>query len=318
MNALCQRIKAQIKKHHSLYLLIYHIKIYGLYLINRLSHYQLEKRRFYRKLGYHLNLKNPKSYNEKIVWKKIYDRNPLLPVTADKYQVRSYIKEVLGEEQANEILIPLLYVTDKPEIIPFEKLPPVFIIKPNHASGRYIIMENGNFNKEEIIVTCKKWLVNPFGLDRLEWAYLPIKRKIVIEELLSEDNGRLLKEYLFYMFNGKCKFVQVRLDRINYYDSYSLSFFDEKLNFLPVKIPNFRLGEKIEKPKNYYKMLELAEKLAEPFDHVRMDFYNLNGKIFFGEFTHYTASGMGKYEPKSFCYELGKHWKIEPGYWENK
>ena len=267
-------------------------------------------------MGFPLNLKNPKSYNEKLVWKKIHDRNPLLPVTADKYEVRSYIKERLGEEQANKLLIPLLYVTDKPETIPFEKLPSAFIVKPNHASGRYIIIEDGKFNKEEIIDTCKKWLVTPYGLDRLEWAYQSIKRKVVIEELLREDEGGLLKEFLFLMFHGKCKLVQVRFDNINHYDSYSLGFFDEKLNFLPVKLANVPQIPSFKKPENYEIMLKLAERLAEPFDHVRMDFYNLNGKIYFGEFAHYTASGVGKWEPSSFTFELGKHWKIKPQYWK--
>jgi len=112
MSTFYRKTKELIKNHDSLFLALYHIRAYAFYFLNRISNYQVEKRTFYRKLGYSLNLKNPQSFNEKIVWKKIYDRNPLLPITADKVQVRSYIKEVLGEEQAQEILIPLLYVTD--------------------------------------------------------------------------------------------------------------------------------------------------------------------------------------------------------------
>ncbi|MCJ7657240.1 MAG: hypothetical protein MUO55_05620, partial [Candidatus Atribacteria bacterium] len=267
----------------------------------------------YKEVGYKLNLKNPKSYNEKIVWKKINDRNPLLPITADKYKVRSYIKKVLGEEKVKEILIPLLYVTDQPETIPFERLPSAFIVKPNHASGLIIIVENGHFNKKEIIKTCRRWLKTTYGLEKLEWAYQPIKRKIIIEKLLRDDDGNIPNDFMFYMFHGKCKLVLVDFDRMN---NPSGSYFDKKWDFISVKKPHVLQGPIIQKPKNYEIMLELAEKLAEAFDFVRIDFYNLNGKIYIGELTHYPTSGTTKFEPQSFDFKLGKYWKIKPKYWK--
>ena len=314
MNKIYQKIKEKIKENYFLFAILINMKAYFFYFLNKVYGYHYVKVKFYKKIGYPLNLKCPRSFNEKIAWKKIHDRNPLLPVTADKYQVRSYIKEILGEDKAKELLIPLLYVTDKPETIPFSKLPPAFIVKPNHASGRYIIVEDGKFNKEEIIDACRRWLMTPYGLDKLEWAYKPIKkRKILVEKLLREEKINILKEFNFHMFHGKCKLVNVLFDKMN---NLSVSCFDEKWYFLPVKIPRRPQGPKIQKPKNYEIMLELAEKLAKPFDHVRVDLYNLNGKIYFGELTHYTASGVWKYEPSSFAFELGKHWKVEPQYWK--
>jgi len=315
MNKIYQKTKENIKNNNFLFIVLIAIRAYGIYFLNKICNYQLEKIRFYKHLRYHLNLKNPKSINEKIVWKKIYDRNPLLPVTADKYEVRSYIKEVLGEEKAREILVPLLYVTDKPETIPFERLPSAFMVKPNHASGPKIMVENGHYNKKKIIKTCRRWLKTPYGLEKLEWAYQPIKRKIIIEKLLHEDDGKIPKDFNFHMFHGKCKLIRVVFDRMN---NRSVSSFDEKWNFLSVKKPNRLQGPKIQKPNNYEIMLELAEKLSKPFDYVRVDFYNINGKIYFGELTHYPGSGMGKFEPSSFAFELGKYWKIEPEYWQNK
>jgi hypothetical protein len=297
-----------------LFIILIAIRAYGIYFLNKISNYKLEKIRFYKKVGYQLNLKNPKSFNEKIIWKKINDRNPLLPMTTDKYAVRSYIKKVLGEEKAKEILIPLLYVTDQPETIPFERLPSAFIVKPNHTSGDKIIVENDHFNKKEIIKTCRRWLKTPYGLEKLEWAYQPIKRKIIIEKLLLDDDGKIPKDFKFNMFHGKCKLVLVMFDRMNH---PSISTFDEEWNFLSVKIPYLQ-GPKIKKPKNYEIMLALAEKLSKPFDYVRVDLYSSNGKIYFGELTHYPVSGIGIVEPSSFAFELGKHWKIEPGYWKNK
>ena len=315
MNTIYQKTKENIKNNNFLFIVLITIRAYSIYFLNKISNYQLEKIRFYKELGYQLNLKDPKSINEKIVWKKINDRNPLLPMTADKYKVRSYIKEVLGEEKAKEILIPLLYVTDKPETIPFERLPSAFIVKPNHASGKKIIVKNDPFDKKEMIKTCQRWLKIPYGLEKLEWANQAIKRKIIIEKLLLGDDGKIAKDFKFNMFHGKCKLVSVTFDRMN---QSSMSFFDEEWNFLSVKIPSIFQGPKIQKPKNYQIMLELAEKLSKPFDHVRVDLYNLNGKIYFGELTHYSTSGMMKFEPSPFTFELGKNWKVEPQYWINK
>ncbi|MBN2396608.1 MAG: hypothetical protein JXC36_09160, partial [Candidatus Atribacteria bacterium] len=198
---------------------------------------------------------------------------------------------------------------------PFERLPSAFMVKPNHASGSHIIVENGHFNKKEMIKICQRWLKTPYGLEKLEWAYQPIKRKIIIEKLLLDDDGKIAKDFNFHMFHGKCKLVRVIFDRINH---LSISTFDEKWNFLSVKKPDRLQGPKIKKPKYYEIMLELAEKLSKPFDFVRVDLYNVKGKIYFGELTHYTASGTGKSEPSSFAFELGKYWKIEPGYWRKK
>jgi hypothetical protein len=315
MNKIYQKTKAKIKHHHFLFTIFVTIRAYGIYFLNKISHYQLEKIRFYKALGYPLNLQNPTSFNEKIFWKKIYDRNPLLPIAADKYQVRSYLKEVLGVEKAEEILIPLLYVTDQPETIPFEIFPHDFIIKPNHASGKIIIVENGHYNKEEIIKTCKRWLKTPYGPEKLEWAYQLSKRKIIIEKLLYDYDGSIPKRFKFHMFHGKCKLVQVMFGESN---NPSGSYFDEKWDFLSVKKATQPQGPKIKKPKNYEIMLELAEKLSEAFDYVRVDLYNLNGKIYFGELTHYPTSGMTKFETPSFDFELGKHWTIKSKYWVDK
>jgi len=313
MNKIYNKIKDKIKNNNILFIVLSVIRANCIYFLNKISNYQLEKNIFYKKIGYRLNLKNPKSFNEKIVWKKIHDRNPLLPVTADKIQVRSYLIEVLGGEKAEEILIPLLYKTDKPETIPFEKLPPDFIIKPNHKSGDRIIVENSHFNKNQIIKTCRRWLNTPYGLEKLEWAYKSIKRKIIIEKLLLDNDGKIPKDFKFHMFHGKCKLICVEFDRIN---NFSQSYFDERWHLLSVKQARRKKGPKIKKPRNYQIMLKLAENLSEPFDHVRVDLYNINGKIYFGELTHYRTSGKTRFKPDSFDFELGKYWKIEEDYWQ--
>lgn len=115
LNKLFGILKEKIQKNTILFILVKRVTAFSIYFLNKIFNYLIERIRFYKKTGYKLNLKNPRSFNEKIIWKKIYDRNPLLPLTSDKYQVDSYIKDILGEDTAKKILIPLFYVTDKPK-----------------------------------------------------------------------------------------------------------------------------------------------------------------------------------------------------------
>ena len=178
--------------------------------------YEGEKNRFLKRHGYPLNLDNPKSFNEKIVYKKIFDRNPLIPRTADKYRARQYIRDRVGWEADNH-LIPLLWVGKNPEDIPFDRLPDEYIIKPNNGSGRYILAErdNGsvkydinyihkegiNLSNKEIIDECKDWFKTIHGAGWYEWAYQEIKPLIVIEKLLKDNKNNIPNDYKFFMFN---------------------------------------------------------------------------------------------------------------------
>jgi len=307
-------MKQKIQENNDLFFILKKARGYIYYLLNKLSNYRLERKKFYNHLGYPLNLEKPSSFNEKIVWKKIYDRNPLLATTADKFAVRSYLKKVLGEKEANKILVPLLYVTDKPETIPFKELPSDFVIKPNHASGCYKIIKNGDYKTTEIVNICQKWLNVAYGLEKLEWAYQRIKRLIIIEKFLCEDDGKYPKRYNFYMFHGKCKSIHaISGDKR---ENPSVTYLDEKWNLVPAKNPFRPQVLDIMKPINHLSMMSLAEELSMPFDHVRVDLYNIYGHIYFGELTHYTASGMLKYEPQTYDFELGKYWKIKPKYWK--
>jgi len=293
--------------------------IYRLAVIKeKLSGYKKQKQSFYKSLGYHLNLKHPKSYNEKIVWKKIYDRNPLLTITADKYKVRDYLKMILGDDRANSILIPLLHVTDKPDNIPFDKMPEEYMVKANHGSGMNIIIEKGmSVDKKNVISTCKEWLNRSYGFQSHEWAYQKIDRKIIVEKLIRDEKGCIPKDYKFHIMNGKCKLIGVYTDR---FKNVNCSLFDPNWNLLDV---SWEIGSKIEagnyvyKPDNLQDMINIAEKLGIPFDYVRIDLYSINGKIYFGEFTHYPGGGIAKIDPVSFDYELGAMWKIKKKYWKN-
>lgn len=276
-------------------------------LIEKMSGYNFEKKRFLKIMGYPLDLKNPKSFSQKIVWKKIYDRNPLLPIVADKYKVRSYIRDCLGKEKADKFLVPLLFASTDPETIPFVDLGEEYIIKANHNSGPPFIVEKGTLpDTKNIILSLKKQLREPYGIFKHEWAYGKIKKRmIIVEKLLRDENGKIPKDYKFHMIKGKCAFVQVDFDR---FTDHSRSLYGRNWRFIKNTTLKFKQGPETAKPTNFESMLALAEELSHPFDYLRVDLYSIKDKIYIGEMTHYPGSGMEKITPQPFDFELGKYW----------
>jgi len=298
----------------------------------RLNGYKKERNSIYQKIGYYPDLKNPKSFNEKVLWKKIYDRNPLLPVISDKYKVREYIKGVIGEKEAEKLLVPLLYVTDKPENIPFDTFPEEYVIKPNHASGKIIFVEkiekqkkytiierqkttilsDCKASREQIINVCNKWLSTPYGFCNHEWAYQKIKRKIIIEKLLLDNSQKIPVDFKFEVFHGKCHFIQVWYDR---FVRINRAWYTPDWKYINIQGSTSQSKYK-KKPDKLESMIKLAELLGKPFDFVRVDLYLVDNRIYFGELTSYPKSGRISFNPASFDFELGSKWKVVPKYWK--
>lgn len=295
------------------YKMLYRLHKITIYQLDRLLNYRIEKRKFYQKKGYKLDLLKPQSFCEKVIWKKINDRNPLLPLTADKYLVRDYIRTVLGEDKAEEILVPILCVVDDPSTIPFKELHGSYIVKPNHMSGAYIVVNGNHPDYEQIVGKCKKWLVKPYGIEKHEWAYKNIKRKILIEKLLLDANGEIPDDYKFFMFHGKCHLIQHCYDRLSE-DGVKIGLYKANWEYLNVTYKE-KQGLRKPMPPNLQEMIEFAEALSKPFDFVRVDFYSFKGKTHIGELTHYPGSGKNKIDPVEFDFELGSYWKIQPEYW---
>ncbi len=277
--------------------------------------FRKEKKRFSNKLGYHLDLDQPKSLNQKIVWKKLNDRNPLLTITADKYRAREYVKLSLKSKTANEILVPLLYVGHNPKEIPFEELPEAYVIKTNHASKTNIFIDKDHPPKKNTIIKqLKHWLSKPYGLFAYEWAYNKIPRLFIIEKLLQNSDNTPLKDFKFLMINGQCELIQVYSDRTN---EIRCSFYNKSWQYQNIQWKN-KYGPAIEKPETLQKMIDIAEKLSAPFDFVRVDLYEVNNKIYFGELTHYPASGRLEISPKSIDFLIGAKWQLNINYWKDK
>jgi len=285
--------------------------------IERLFCYPYAKRLFKKKLGYPLNLKNPRSFNEKINYKKLFDRDPLLVRTTDKYAVRGYVREILGDEAANNILIPLFCVVDRPNDIPFGKLPEECIMKvTNSSGGNHIIEEEKPTDRKSVVAFFHTWFIKSYGFYKHEWAYSQIKPRIVIEQLIRDNEGMLVQDYKFHVFHGKCKFIHTT-PKVNGVRTGTRSLFTPEWELLDVASKHPK-GSAVPPPPQLKEMLALVEKLAAPFDYVRVDLYSASGKTYFGELTHYHESGLAKIEPREADFTLGEYWNLVPHYWEQR
>lgn len=269
------------------------------------------QKQFKKKVGYEIDFsKEPKTFSEKIQFRKLYDNNSLYPICADKYRVREYVKKKIGEEY----LIPLYLVTDKLTVKQWSKLPNSFVIKTNHDSGTVSIVKDKNkIDKRKIIRELNMKLKFDYGIQSMEKYYSNIPRKIIVEKFLENPGENDLKDYKFFCFDGKIKYCQLIKNRST---DETIDFYDKdwkKQNFIglvnPMKPKEKNSQEIEEKPKNFETMIKIVEKLAEDFDFVRVDFYNINGKIYFGEMTFCPASGFGTFIPEEWNYKFGKYWK---------
>ena len=271
---------------------------------NKMPDDEFLKRLFKSKLKYDLDLNNPKTFNEKLQWLKIHDRNPEYTTMVDKYKVRKYIADTIGEQY----LIPLIAVYDKVEDIDFSKLPQKFVLKCNHNSGvgMCICKDKSKLNIRKVKKGLKKGLKQDYYLTGREWPYKNVERKIVCEKFMEDKDSPDLKDYKFMCFNGEVKCVFVCSNRFSK-DGLRITIVDKNWNVLPVKRPSHKTEDMIEKPKNYQLMLELAEKLSKDIPFIRVDFYEVNGKVYFGELTFFPGNGLEEFEPEEYDRILGDY-----------
>ena len=281
--------------------------VLGLY--NNMSDEQFLKKRFKASLGYELNLENPKTFNEKLQWLKLNDRKDIYTTMVDKYKVREYIKEKIGEEY----LIPLIGVWDNPDDIDFDKLPEKFVLKCNHNSsiGMCICKDKSKINIKKIKRELKKGLKQDFYLRGREWPYKNVERKIICEEYMEDNKTKDLKDYKFFCFNGKVECMFIASDRQNKNEETKFDFFDKEFNHLNFTNGHPSSNRKIQKPNMYDEMIKIAEKLSKDIPQVRVDLYEINDKIYFGELTFFHWSGLIPFKPKEWDYKLGELIKIK-------
>lgn len=242
--------------------------------------------------GKQLNIDNPKTFDEKIQWMKLYDSTPLKTQLADKYLVRDYVAANIGAEY----LVPLLGVYDSFDEIDFDTLPNQFVLKANHGSGwNIVVRDKAEFDLGNAKKMFDRWMKTNFAYKAgLELHYKDIPPKIVVEKYL-ENNGGNLFDYKVYCFGGKATYIQYIGGRAT--DTTHEGWFDTEWNLMPFRGGNYpRYDTDIPKPSNLKELLSLSEKLASPFSYVRVDFYVLNDGTFkFGEMTFTPASGIHKW-----------------------
>lgn len=250
-----------------------------------------------------LDLENPVTYSEKIQWLKLYDRNPLYINMVDKANVKKIVEKKIG----NKYIIPTLGIWNNPEEIDFDMLPSQFVLKCTHDSGGVVICKN---KKELDIEKTKrklaKCLNNDYYMQNREWPYKMVERKIIAEQYMEDKETKELMDYKFFCFWGIPKFMFIATDRMNPKEETKFDFYDMEFNHLPFENGHPNSKKEIKKPKQFDKMIEISKKLSNGFPHVRIDLYEINGEIYFGEYTLYHWSGLKKYVPDKWDYIFGK------------
>jgi len=256
--------------------------------------------------GKKLDLTTPREFNEKIQWLKVYYKDPRLTQLVDKYSVRSFVKERVGAKYLNE----LLGVYEHPNEVDFSALPDKFVIKGVHGYNWNLIVEDkSQLSAWKARLKFRKWLSrNYYYRGGLEWAYKHVKPRLIAEAYLEEIGRKSISDYKFFCFNGEPRFIQVDLDRK---ESHSRRYLDLDWNPLPFRDTDYPpFDEILEKPESYEEMLQVVRKLAHDFPFVRVDLYNLSGRIVFGEMTFYPADGLLEFVPDSYNQVIGDYLKL--------
>lgn len=266
------------------------------------------------KTGHKLNLKNPRRYTEKLQWYKLYYRDPLMAQCVDKYAVRAYVEQC----GLKDILNPIYGVYDAPEQVKWEELPNQFVAKDTLGGGGndvIICRDKTHLDRERFYAELARWVTRVYGKHPgREWVYDNAKHRILIEKFIDSDpvTGGLI-DYKFFCFNGRVEYLYVIADRKLGQDA-AMGIYSRDFCQLPVyRIGERKLERKILKPVNYEKMLSCAEKLSAAFPHARIDLYNQDGKIRFGEITFFNASGYMKFDPDEFDILMGNRFILSKG-----
>lgn len=283
------------------------IKKIGIYILNKIKFKNIKdetilKIKYYFVMEKKLDLLKPKTFNEKLQWLKLYDRNPEYAKMVDKYEAKKYVSNIVGDEY----VIQTLGIYNNFEEIDFDNLPNQFVIKPTHTSGNIFICKDKNkINYKELNKTINKWLKRKYYYIHREWAYKNVKPKIIIEKYMATEKQKELIDYKFFCFNGEPKFIYVS-EGLSNHKTAKISFADMNYKKTEFYRKDYKPFTNLPpKPKNFEKMKELAKKLSKNIPFVRVDFYEIENKVFFSELTFYPCAGYIPFEPEKYDKILG-------------
>ena len=253
-----------------------------------------------------LDLDNPQTFSQKLQWLKVYYRNPIQTMMVDKYAVKKFIKESIGERY----VVPVIGKWDTVEEIDWDRLPNRFVMKCNHDSGGLVICKD---MKSFDVESAKKKIKNSLGRNLYfgtrEWPYKDVKPCVFAEEYLEDEYGEL-RDYKFFCFDGEPKALFIATDRQSEDKETTFDFFDMNLNHLPFTNGHPNANPYPAPPKSFNEMRELAAKLSKGLPHVRVDFYEVNGRPYFGELTFFHWGGIKPFDPVEWDYKFGSWIKL--------
>lgn len=256
--------------------------------------------------GYLANVKQPRSFSEKVGYNKLFNPNPLASTVTDKYKVRAYVEEKVGASVLNETY----WVGTEPKEIPFDSLPNTFVLKANHGAGlNYFVSDKKSMSITNVIESASLWMSMTYSEQTrsYETQYDDIEHCLLIEKFMHDEVYGQPLDYKFFCFAGEPEYIQVDIDR---FDKHRRNIYDKKWNLAPFEL-HYRSGGDVEKPVKLQEMIDIARALSSDFEFCRVDLYLLNNKdIIFGEITLYPGGGYERFFPKSWDFELGKLWTM--------
>lgn len=274
---------------------------------NKLSDEKYLKKKFKYIMGYDLNLEFPQTFNEKLQWLKINDRNDDYCKMVDKYEVKKYVSNLIGEKY----IIPTIGIYNCWDEIDFKELPNEFVIKCTHDSGGIVICKNKKtFDEKSAKKKINKSLRYNYFYSGREWPYKNVKPRIIIEKYMEDSSQNTMRDYKFFCFDGKPEIMYLS-EGLENHNTARMSFFDMNFELTTCKRKDYRLLNYCpSKPVNFELMKKFSEILSKNIPHVRIDFYEINGNLYFGEITFFTASGFIPFEDKRWDSKLGNLIKI--------
>lgn len=261
------------------------------------------------RMGKRLNADNPQTYNEKLQWIKLNVRDDRYTKLVDKYEVKPIVASIIGEEY----IIPTLGVYDDFDDIDFDSLPDQFVLKCNHDSGGIVVCKDkSRLDKAAARAKLNGSLKKNYYKSLREWPYENVRPRIIAEKYMEDSESAELRDYKFFCFDGEVKALFIASDRMTQGVETKFDFFDENFNHLPFTNGHPNAAVPPKKPSQFELMKKLASKLSKGFPHVRVDFYEVDGKVYFGEMTFFHWSGMTPFVPEKWDYTFGSWIKL-PG-----
>lgn len=257
---------------------------------------------YWLRFGRHPNLDHPRSFSEKIAWRKLYQKDPRFTLCSDKVAVKEWVAARVGAEY----VIPSLWVGERAEDIDFGRLTTPCIVKVNHDSGGHIFVPDpSRADRAAIVRKVQRKLQASHAALYREWGYRNIPPRVLVEPLLVEPGQSNLTDYMFFVFAGKVHYIEVCQGS---FAEFGSCFFDRAWNKMPFRFGGVPDLPGADRPENLERMVEIAERLGQGFDFVRVDLYNIDGQIFFGECTFYPHGGTKRVEPSDWDEKMGGLW----------